>query len=75
MAGQLDEAVNVHEEMLRVFRGHALSHFELGKLYEQMMRPKDAIREYELFLEMWSEVDEGLPQVEYAEKRLVALRE
>ena len=73
MAGRLEEAAQEHRELLSVFGGHALSHYELGKLYEEMKRPADARREYEIFLEMWSEADEGLPQLEDARRRLASL--
>ena len=53
----------------------SLSHFELGKLYEEVKRPEEAKHEYERFLEMWADADGGLPQVGYAAKRLVALKE
>jgi serine/threonine protein kinase/tetratricopeptide (TPR) repeat protein len=70
MAGRLEEAAEVHEDMLREFRSHFISHYELGKIYEEMGRNKDAIDEYERFLEMWSQADEGLPQLEDAKSRL-----
>jgi hypothetical protein len=38
-----------------------------------MKRPADAKREYEKFLEMWSEADEGLPQLVDAKERLARL--
>ena len=56
--------------MLRVYSGYALSHYELGKIYQDMGRPADARREFSGFLEMWSEADEGLPQVADAQQRL-----
>jgi pentatricopeptide repeat protein len=73
MNGQLDKAAEVHKEMLRIFKGHALSHYELGKIYEEMKRPMEGKKEYVKFLEMWSEADEGLPQLVDARKRLAAL--
>jgi len=60
-------------EMLRIYGGHALSHYELGQIYEEMKRPSDAKKEYAKFLKMWSEADEGLPQLVDARKRLAAL--
>ncbi len=75
MAGHLDEAAKVHEEMLRIFRGHTLSHYDLGQIYEEMGRTEDAISEYTLFLNAWKDADEGLPQVEDAKARLAKLKE
>ena len=73
MAGRLNEAAEVHREMLRVYGGHALSHYELGRIYEEMGRPVDAKKEFSKFLEMWSHADEGLPQLESARTHLAAL--
>ncbi len=73
MQGRLKEAADVHKEMLRVYGGHALSHYELGTIYEEMKRPADAMKEYAKFLEMWSEADEGLPQLTDARNRIAAL--
>jgi tetratricopeptide (TPR) repeat protein len=73
MAGRLEEAVATHRGLLGVYAGHALSHYELGKIYEQMRRPAEAKKEYAKFLEMWSEADEGLPQLVDARKRLAAI--
>ncbi len=74
VAGQIEKAAEVHEELLRIFNGHALSHYELGKLYEEMNRPISAKQAYERFLEMWSKADEGLPQLEDARVRLAKLK-
>ena len=74
MAGRFDEAANVHEEMLGIYRGHKLSHYDLGKIYEEMGRAADAEQQYVAFLEAWAEADEGLPQLEDAKRRLAALR-
>ena len=73
MAGRLEEAEETHRELLRVFGGHALSHYEFGQIYEEMKRPAEAKKEYEKFLKMWSEADEGLPQLVDAKQRLAAL--
>jgi tetratricopeptide (TPR) repeat protein len=73
IAGDLDKAVEVHQEMLRLYGGHALSWYELGKLYEEMKRPDEAVETFTKFLEMWSEADEGLPELVDARARLAAL--
>ncbi len=74
MAGRLDEAAAVHEKILREIRGHFLSHYDLGKIYEEMGRIDDARLQYEAFLEAWADADEGLSQVEDAKARLAKLR-
>ena len=73
MAGRLDEAADTYRELLGVCGGHAVSHYELGRIYEDMKRLADAKKEYAKFLEMWSDADEGLPQLVDARKRLAAL--
>jgi tetratricopeptide (TPR) repeat protein len=73
MAGRLEEAAAVHTELLRVYGGHALSHYQLGIIYEEMDRPQEARQEFTKFLDMWSEADEGLPQLVDARERLSAL--
>ena len=73
MDGRLDKAARVYEEWIRTCGGHALSHYELGMIYEEMKRPADARKEYVKFLDMWSEADEEMPQLVDARKRLSAL--
>ena len=70
LSGRLEEAAVVHQELLRVCGGHALSHYQLGLTYQEMERPLDARREFTKFLDMWSEADEGLPQLVDARRRL-----
>ncbi len=73
MQRRFDEAAKVHKELLRIYGGHALSHYELGKLYEEMKRPAEAKKEYARFLEMWSEADGDRPQLIDAKKRVAEL--
>jgi tetratricopeptide (TPR) repeat protein len=73
LAGRFEDAVAVHEKLLKIYGGHAVSHYQLGLLYEEMARPIDAAREYRRFLEMWAKADEGLPQLVDAQRRLAEL--
>ena len=73
MAGQLGKAAEALRELLHLYGGHAIAHYELGLIYEELDRPDAAKQEYEKFLQMWSEADEGLPQVEDTKRRLAAL--
>ena len=68
-----DEAEQVLKAHVRIYGGHALGYYKLGQLYEEMRRPDDAVKNYERFLEMWSEADEGLPELVGARTRLAAL--
>jgi len=71
LSGRLEEAAAVH--LLRVYGGHALSHYHLGLIYEEMGRTQDAKQEFTRFLEMWAKADEGLPQLVDARSRLAEL--
>jgi tetratricopeptide (TPR) repeat protein len=74
-AGEWDKAVEEWQWLLRIYGGHALAHYELGKLFEEMERVEEAAMEYETFLKMWSEADEGLSQLVAARQRLMALKD
>jgi tetratricopeptide (TPR) repeat protein/predicted Ser/Thr protein kinase/TolB-like protein len=74
LSGRLEEAAAAHKELLRIFGGHALSHYQLGLIYQEMGRPQDAKQEFTRFLEMWDKADEGLPQLEDARARLAKLK-
>jgi tetratricopeptide (TPR) repeat protein len=74
MAGRHEEAIAVLHELLRLYGGHAPAHYRLGRIYEDMGRPEDAEREYGIFLEAWSEADEGLPRLVDARQRAAGLR-
>ena len=73
LSGRLDEAAAIHNELLRVYGGHALAHYQLGLVYEEMKRPQDAKQAFTKFLDMWSKADEGLPQLVDAQRRLAEL--
>ena len=73
MAGRPEEAAEVHRDLLRIYGGHALSHYEIGVIYDEMGRTTEAKSEFKIFLEMWSKADEGLPQLVDARQRLANL--
>ena len=74
MAGDLEKAIEVHRELLRIYGGHAISHYQLGRLYEKTERPADAATHYATFLEMWKNADEGLPQLVDSRERFNRLQ-
>jgi tetratricopeptide (TPR) repeat protein len=74
LSGHLEDAAAVHRELLRIRGGHALSHYHLGLIYEEMGRLQDAKQEFTRFLEMWEKADDGLPQLKDARSRLTALK-
>jgi tetratricopeptide (TPR) repeat protein/TolB-like protein len=73
LTGEFSEAAAIHNEILRIYGGHALSHYELGLIYLEMERPLVAKQAFAKFLEMWSKADEGLPQLVDARQKLAAL--
>jgi tetratricopeptide (TPR) repeat protein len=74
-AGRLEDAADVLAQLLQVHGYHALAHYELGTIYEELGRPGDARLEYERFLEMWSGADAGVTQLVEARRRLAALKQ
>ncbi|MFQ5798561.1 MAG: tetratricopeptide repeat protein, partial [Bacteroidota bacterium] len=50
------------------------AHFWLGVAYERKGEKENAIEEYEKFLNLWKDADEGLPEILDAKKRLAALK-
>jgi tetratricopeptide (TPR) repeat protein len=75
VAGRPEEAAEVLRELLRIYGGHHIAHYELGQIYEEMEHPKEAETEYAIFLHAWAEADEGVFEVEDARRRLGELRE
>jgi tetratricopeptide (TPR) repeat protein len=72
VAGRLGEAEDAYLNLLKIHAGHALAHYQLGLLFEKMNRSDDAAGHFRKFLEMWTQADEGLPQLEDARARLAA---
>ena len=52
----------------------AKGRYQLGIAYEQSGWNTKAVAEYQKFLDLWQNADDGLPEVEDAKKRLAALR-
>lgn len=62
------------EKLLAIYGSHAVAHYELGRVYQDMGRAREAQQSYNAFLDAWSRADAGLPQVTDARRRLQALR-
>jgi tetratricopeptide (TPR) repeat protein len=81
-AERLGEAVSGFESALerydhdraRVLIDAVKAHYWLGTAYEQSGWTAKAIGQYETFLEIWKDADEGIPEVEDARERLEKLR-
>ena len=54
--------------------GAAIAHYELGRIHQEQGDCTAALDKYEIFLEMWSKADEGLPRLEDARLQVAALR-
>jgi serine/threonine protein kinase/predicted Zn-dependent protease len=72
-AGRYSDAERELKEILRLYGGHVIAHYELGKIYELQGRPEEAAGEYALFLEAWKDADEGLKPLDDARLRLARL--
>jgi len=73
MAGRLADAVTALDELLRLHGGHAIAHYQLGQVYQQLDRAEAAAQQYGTFLTMWSRADAGLPQIADAQHQLAVL--
>ena len=80
--GRLAESVEKFEgALLRHSRSRALdaiaavkAHYYLGLAYERSGWTDRAIEQYEMFLDIWKDADEGIEEIEDARKRLSALK-
>jgi serine/threonine protein kinase/Tfp pilus assembly protein PilF len=79
--GDLDKAIAEYENLINFDPDntdrrivHPKYHYKLAKLYEQKTWEGKAIEHYEKFLELWKDADEGIPELEDAEKRLTGLK-
>lgn len=59
----------------RIYDGdiYTKSFFMMGKVYEQQSDTAKDIEHYEKFLDLWKDADPGIPEVEEAKFRLIAL--
>ncbi len=79
--GDLDKAQEEYEKITslttgRIYYGdiYAKSFYMLGKICEEKEWKGKAIEHYEKFLSLWKDADPGLPEVDYAKKRLAGLK-
>ncbi len=80
-SGQAEEAASLLERTLLSHDERRISyptlsvkaHHLLGKAYQQLGRNKEAIQQYREFLHIWTNADQGIPEVEDATERLSGL--
>jgi len=81
-AGRLADAVSTLENAVKRYDNlragsHflvAVVHYDLGRAYEQTGWTDKAIEQYETFLDIWKNADEGLKSVDDAKTRLTRLK-
>jgi tetratricopeptide (TPR) repeat protein len=80
--GRIDDALRIYEEIINRYELNraywptigVMTHFYLGRTYEEAGRYNEAIEQYETFLDIWKNADDGLVQVEDAKERLAKLK-
>jgi tetratricopeptide (TPR) repeat protein len=81
MSGDLENARENYQKIqqmtwgrLNIGGSYTNSFYMMGKIHEQLGDKAKAIEYYEKALELWKEADTGIPEVEDAKKRLLALK-
>jgi tetratricopeptide (TPR) repeat protein len=71
----LERSVYRYDWVKGVFPGYAVWYrYQLARAYEAAGRKDEAINQYETFLDIWKNADDGLESVEDAKKRLARLK-
>ncbi|MFC2169435.1 tetratricopeptide repeat protein [Acidobacteriota bacterium] len=81
-AGNLEKAEEEYEKIVsltlpRLYDGdiYAKSFFMLGKIHQEQGQPKEAVKYYQKFLDLWGAADEGASEVREAKKQLSLLQD
>jgi tetratricopeptide (TPR) repeat protein len=70
----LEKAMAEYQNIMSYPHRRVLLRYELGQAYEAAGRTEDAIEQYQTFLDIWKNADEGLEPVEDAKERLARLK-
>jgi tetratricopeptide (TPR) repeat protein len=81
--GRINDAVKTFEKAMSRYDTNRLTfparsvitHYFLGQAYEAAGQKQEAIEQYETFLDIWKNADEGLSSVEDAKQKLAKLKE
>jgi tetratricopeptide (TPR) repeat protein/TolB-like protein len=80
--GKLAESVSAFEKLLSRYDhirtmnaiASVKAHYYLGQAYERSGWTDKAVEQYEIFLEIWKNAEEGIEEIEIARKRVEALK-
>ena len=78
-SGNFDKAIEEYERITSLTTGrkyrdiYVKAFYMLGKIYEEKGWKGKAIEHYEKFLDLWKDADTGIPEIEDAKERLIAL--
>jgi len=81
-ADRIDDALQIYEKIIYMYEGDlaygpglsVLSYFYLAQAYEAAGRYDEAIEQYEIFLDIWKNADEGIKSIDDAKTRLAKLK-
>ena len=73
-SGNLDKAREAYHKVFEFNPNYAHSHYMLAQVYEQKNMRRKAIQEYEKFLVIWKDADEGIPLFKDAKDKLANLK-
>ncbi len=81
-AGRIDDALGIYKKIITRYELNrafwsafsASLHFHLAGAYEEAGRFDDAIAQYEIFLDIWRNADDGIKMIEDAKERLAKLK-
>ncbi|MCP4706875.1 MAG: protein kinase [candidate division Zixibacteria bacterium] len=81
-AGRPANAIKVFERIINRYESNrsafpglsVLAHYYLGQAYEETGRYDEAIEQYETFLDIWKNADDGIEAIDDAKERLAKLK-
>jgi tetratricopeptide (TPR) repeat protein len=74
MLGDDRAAANTLRKLVTDYAGHSVTYYHLARVLEELGDLEESQIQYERFLQMWADADEGLPELEDTRRRLESLR-